>query len=181
MRGVLRFTRSAIQGAFLALLVAVVVVLALPRISPYDVRVVSGGSMEPAIHLGSVVVVDRTELVPEVGAVVMFHDATEGIVTHRVVAVGSASFQTKGDANNSVDVTPRSSSDVLGTVRLSVPYLGYLLYVLHQPIVFFGVLIATLGVLILGQVRTIGDEVSTIRRRRAAAVPVSGKEPNPDA
>jgi signal peptidase len=181
VRRALGLTWAAMQAVLLALLVVVIVLLALPHISSYDVFVVKGGSMEPAIHLGSVVVVDRSDRMPQVGAVVTFHSPLEGVVTHRVVAVGRSSFETQGDANNSVDLTPRSFSDVIGTVRLSLPVLGYALYVLQQPIVFFMVLIATLGALILGQVRDIGDEVRRIRGRRAGALPSDGTEPSPDA
>ena len=70
--------------------------------------------MEPAIHLGSVVVVDRSDRVPQVGAIVTFHDPPGGVVTHRVVAIGPSSFQTKGDANNSVDVTAAPPLSSLG-------------------------------------------------------------------
>lgn len=174
MRGALRFTWSAVQGAFLVLLVALIVLVALPRVSPYDVLVVSGGSMEPTIHLGSVVVVDRSDHVPQVGAVVTFHDPTGGIVTHRVVAVEPASFQTRGDANTSVDVTSRTASEIIGTVRFSVPYLGYLLYLLEQPLVFLVLLVGAGGAVVVGELRTIVGEIRKIRRARAADGPIDG-------
>jgi signal peptidase len=174
VRDALRFTWTAIQGAFLALLVAVIALLALPHFTSFDALVVSGRSMEPAIHLGSVVVVDRSDRVPQVGAVVTFHDPTEGIVTHRVVAVGPSSFETKGDANNSVDVTTRSFSDVIGTVRFSVPYLGYLLYLLELPLVFLALLVVVGGALIFGELRTIAAEVRKIRRARVDKEPIDG-------
>ena len=117
---------------------------------------------------------------PVVGAIAVFEDPTNGIVTHRVVRVADDSFETKGDANASVDITRRPLTAMVGTIRFSVPYLGYVLAGIRQPFVFFALLVATLGMLIAGQVRTIGDEVRTVRRRRAAAVGVSGKEPSPD-
>ena len=174
MRGALRFTWSAIQGAFLALLVALVALLALPHISSYDVLVVSGGSMEPAIHLGSVVVVDRSARAPQVGAVVTFHDPYEGIVTHRIVAVGPSSFLTKGDANNSVDVTGRTSSEVIGSVLFSVPYVGYLLNLLEQPLVFLALLLGAGVALVVGELRTIAREIRKMRAARAGQGPIDG-------
>ena len=95
--------------------------------------------------------------------------------------VDGRSFTTRGDANGSVDVTRRSSSDLIGTVRLSVPFLGYALHVLQQPVVFFLLLIAALGALILGQVRDIRGEVRTIRDRSDARPRADGTEPAPDA
>jgi signal peptidase I len=181
MRRVMRATGAVLQAGLFVALVAIIVLLALPRVSPFDVLVVRGGSMEPAIHLGSAVVVDRSDRVPVVGAIAMFEDPGSGTVTHRVVQVADGIFETKGDANASADITRRPISAMIGTIRFSVPYLGYLLYVLRQPAVFFVLLITAGALLMVSPIRTIRDEVRTIRRRRAAAVPVSGEEPNPDA
>ena len=118
---------------------------------------------------------------PVVGAIAVFEDPTDGIVTHRVVRVADDSFETKGDANASVDITRRPLTAMVGTIRFSVPYLGYVLAGIQQPFVFFALLVATLGMLIAGQVRTIGDEVRTHPSVGAlAAVGVSGEEPSPD-
>ena len=46
---------------------------------------------------------------------------------------------------------------------------------------FFALLIATLGMLVLGQVRDIRDEVRRMRGRRGGALPADGKEPSADA
>ncbi len=170
-----------LEGALLTLLVAIMTLLAVPRVSPFDLLIVRGGSMEPAIPVGSAVLVDRAARTPTVGAVMTFRDAVSGVVTHRVVAVLDGSFVTKGDANAAADVTQRLSSDAIGTVRFSVPLLGYALYVLQQPIVFFVALVATLTALILGQVRDIRDEVRRIRSRRGVALPADCTEPEPDA
>ena len=163
------------------LLVAIIALLAIPRVSSFDLLIVRGGSMEPAIPVGSAVLVDHSARTPAVGAVLTLHDAVSGVVTHRVIEVQDGSFATKGDSNASADVTRRSPSEVIGTVRLTIPFLGYVLYVLQQPIVFFMVLIGTLGALVLGQVRDIADEVRMIRGRRAAALPSDGTEPSSDA
>jgi signal peptidase len=181
MRRLMRATGAVLQLGLVAALVAVIVMLALPRVSPFDLLIVRGGSMEPTIHLGSAVVVDRNDRLPVVGSVAVFEDPDSGLVTHRVVRVADGFFETKGDANAFVDITRRPLSAMVGTIRFSVPFLGYALYVLRQPIVFLVLLIATFGMLVLGQVRAIGDEVRTIRRRHAAAVPPSGEEPSPDA
>lgn len=174
MRPLISGARSALLASALIALVALIALLALPRVSPFSVFVVRGGSMEPAIHVGSVVVVDRSDRVPQVGAVVTFNDPTEGTVTHRVVAVRPSSFQTKGDANNSVDVASRTSSEVLGTVQFSVPYVGYLLYLLEQPLVFMALLVGAGSAVIVGELRTIVGEIRKIRRERAGEGPIDG-------
>jgi signal peptidase len=181
MRRLMRATGAVLQLGLVAALVAVIVLLALPRVSPFDLLIVRGGSMEPTIHLGSAVVVDRNDRLPVVGTIVMFEDPDSGVVTHRVTRVADGFFETKGDANASADVTRRPLSAMIGTIRFSVPYLGYLLAVLRQPAVFFVLVVTVGGLLVFGRIRAIGDEIRSIRRRHVAPVPANGEEPSPDA
>ncbi len=181
MRRMLRAIGAMVQAALVVTLVAIVALLALPRVSSFDVLIVRGGSMEPAIHLGSAVVVDRGDRIPVAGAIVMFEDPDSGVVTHRVTRVADGFFDTKGDANASADVTSRPFSAMIGTIRFSVPYLGYLLVVLKQPAVFLILLLMAGALLMATPVRTIADELRAIRRRRAAPAAATGEEANPDA
>ena len=181
MRRLISSARAIFTAGVFAVLMALIALLALPRVSSFDLLIVSGGSMEPTIHVGSAVLVDRSARAPTVGTVMTFRDSTSRVVTHRVVQVGDGSFATKGDANASADVTRRSESDVIGTVRFSIPFLGYALYMFQQPILFYGLLIATLGALVLGQVRDIRDEVRRIRGKRTASRRADGSEPSANA
>jgi len=91
--------------------------------------VVTGGSMEPTIHKGSLVIdepvtADKLRL----GDVITF-DHYDQTTTHRIVGVeGSATgsmFSTKGDANEVTDPEPLSFPGRVGLVKLAVPGLGY--------------------------------------------------------
>ncbi len=169
-----RFLRGAwpaVQMALWMLVVAVAVLLALPRFTSIDILIVRGGSMEPAIHLGSIEVVNRNDRTPVVGAVGVFQDQGGGLVSHRIVAVDAGLIQTKGDANAAPDLTPRSPDSMVGTVLFSIPYLGYILHVLELPLVFFLLLLLTGGVIVAGEVRAIMREVRKLRsaRREAAS------------
>ena len=91
--------------------------------------VVTGGSMEPTIHKGSLVIdepvsADKLRL----GDIITF-DHYDQTTTHRIVGVeGSANgamFSTKGDANQIVDPEPLSFPGRVGLVKLAVPGLGY--------------------------------------------------------
>ncbi len=168
---VLRGAWSALPVALWILAVSVAMLLVLPRFTAVDVLIVRGGSMEPAIHLGSVEVVNRSDRTPVLGAVGVFQDQTSGLVSHRIVAIDTGSIQTKGDANGAADVTPRSPDSMVGTVLFSIPYLGYVLYLLELPFVFFFLLLSTGGVIVAGEVRTILREVRKLRgtRRQAAS------------
>lgn len=101
---------------------------------------VLGGSMEPAIHVGSLTLVARTDTSKiVVGDVVTFAAPIEAkttslepgtITTHRVVGIESGpdgiTFQTKGDANEDQDRWPVTADSIVGAPILTVPYLGYL-------------------------------------------------------
>ena len=91
--------------------------------------VVTGASMEPTIHKGSLVIdepvsADKIRL----GDIITF-DHYDQTTTHRVVGVeGSANgtmFSTKGDANQITDPEPLSFPGRVGLVKLAVPGLGY--------------------------------------------------------
>ncbi|HEY8806974.1 MAG TPA: signal peptidase I [Candidatus Limnocylindria bacterium] len=91
--------------------------------------VVTGGSMEPTIHKGSLVIdepvsADKLHL----GDIITF-DHYDQTTTHRIVGVeGSANgamFSTKGDANTVTDPEPLSFPGRVGLVKLAVPGVGY--------------------------------------------------------
>ena len=91
--------------------------------------VVTGGSMEPTIHKGSLVIdepvsADKLRL----GDIITF-DHYDQTTTHRIVGLeGSANgtmFSTKGDANQVTDPEPLSFPGRVGLVKLAVPGLGY--------------------------------------------------------
>ena len=156
------------QTALWVPLLVLLVLSALPRLTPYDVLVVRGGSMEPTIPLGSAVIVDRADRTPRLGAVTTFTDPGGALVTHRIVALDGAKIVTKGDANQARDVTERAPSDVVGTVVVGIPFLGYVLYTLRLPLVFFLLLAATGGFLIAGQLKAIVREIRRLQRPSTA-------------
>jgi signal peptidase I len=91
--------------------------------------VVTGGSMEPTIHKGSLVIdepvsADKLRL----GDIITF-DHYDQTTTHRIVGVeGSTSgnmFSTKGDANQITDPEPLTFPGRVGLVKLAIPGLGY--------------------------------------------------------
>jgi signal peptidase I len=91
--------------------------------------VVTGGSMEPTIHKGSLVIdepvtADKLRL----GDIITF-DHYDQTTTHRIIGVeGSATgtmFSTKGDANQVTDPEPLTFPGRVGLVKLAVPGIGY--------------------------------------------------------
>ncbi len=166
MNRLLRVIGIGLPAILWIVLLGFVVLVALPRFTPYDVLVVRGGSMEPAIHLGSVIVIDRRATTPGIGSIVSFREPGGDIITHRVVAIDEVRYVTRGDANASRDLEERSSDQVVGTELFTVPFIGYVVHLLQQPIAFLLLLFITGGYLIYPELRTIGREIGRMRRRK---------------
>jgi signal peptidase I len=91
--------------------------------------VVTGGSMEPTIHKGSLVIDEPvTADTLRLGDIITF-DRYDQTTTHRIVGVeGTANgtmFSTKGDANQVGDPEPLTFPGHVGLVKLAIPGLGY--------------------------------------------------------
>lgn len=115
------------------LLVAAVVLLAIAlvgvRVLGFTPYAIISPSMTPTYNVGDLVYVKAEDPEKiEVGDVLTFV-ANEDlvVVTHRVAAVDRENrcFTTKGDANNDVDAKPVLYDNAIGTVRFSLPLLGY--------------------------------------------------------
>lgn len=92
---------------------------------------VLSGSMEPKIHVGSIVIV-QPEKEYKVGDIITFlpKNSKKGdTVTHRIFSIkdqsGNTFFETKGDANNAPDSEIIPAPSVLGKEIFSIPLLGY--------------------------------------------------------
>ena len=99
---------------------------------------VQSGSMEPACHVGSLVYVkpvDAAEL--RAGDVITFELGGGVRGTHRIIEVlddnGSLSFRTKGDANAVDDLNPVVPEAIVGQVKFTIPYLGFLVTYIQRP------------------------------------------------
>lgn len=142
----LRAANLAVRIAWLAGTLALLVLIVVPALLPVLGRhmyVVRGASMEPAIPLGSVVVVHSTNpALLKVGEVVTYQTAVGTVVTHRVTAIEAGSdlrFQTKGDASSSADPGLIPASEIVGSVEYTLPGVGILVAMLASPT---GVLLA---------------------------------------
>jgi signal peptidase I len=133
----LRVVAKCVQLAWLAVVVALIGLVALPHLLPFAGRqmyIVRGASMQPSISLGSVVLIDAVDpALVQPNDVITFRAPGGSVVTHRVVNVSTAgelSFTTKGDANESADPLAVPATSVIGRVERSIPGLGHLIAVL---------------------------------------------------
>jgi len=87
----------------------------------HGVLYVEGGSMQPSLYPGDLIVYRRIGHEPVRGDLVVFrHDGA--LVVHRVVRIASDGALTmRGDANRTSDSSPVSPDDVRGTVLAVLP------------------------------------------------------------
>lgn len=102
---------------------------------------VGSGSMEPNIKVGDVIIVeklDKKEIKKlEIGDVLVFK-YIDKVVIHRIVDImiveGEYIFITKGDANERRDNYSTKESDVIGTAKMRIPFVGYPVVWLNEKI-----------------------------------------------
>ncbi|HVS79683.1 MAG TPA: signal peptidase I [Candidatus Paceibacterota bacterium] len=142
----------------------------LPLPGHYEIKIVKSGSMEPAIHTGSIVVI-KPAANYAVGDVITFGKDTKNDVptTHRIVAEraeeGQMIYQTKGDANDTPDgETPQTA--VIGKVEFSVPFAGYIIAAARQPVGFFFLIIVPAAIVAIEEIGSIWREIKKMRAKK---------------
>jgi signal peptidase len=173
-----RVSRAFLAGlilvatAYCAFVVATLVMArVVPAVAGWSTAAVIGGSMEPAVSAGDVIVLssDLGEgVVP--GMIIGFHNPAHpgAIVTHRVVGVNAdGSIQTKGDANAAPDSTPILQEQVIGVVRMVVPDAGLPVYWWRtgRTDTMLAWMVLSAAALVLATRRLPGDPPSTRSRR----------------
>ena len=136
----------------------------VPSICGYSFLRTLTGSMEPAIPVHSLVVVqqvDSNEL--QVGDVITIKVTADSSLdgalnTHRIAEVredasGQRYFKTKGDANAVEDLDPVYPQNIVGRVVWVSAAIGVLASLLSNPLVFFPVIVVPLIVLVVVEVR----------------------------
>ena len=135
-------TRRLLDAVLIVLILVVVFGVVLAKVVPLTGRqtiIVGGRSMEPAIAMGSAIVVTPVVAADlRVGEVVSLRAGKDkALFTHRIVSIDERStgtwVHTKGDANVSPDPSPVPAADVVGRVDVAIPLAGYLIALLSIP------------------------------------------------
>jgi signal peptidase len=137
----MRWIRRLLDMALIVLVVSVLGLVLAVNLGPalgHQLIVIRGSSMEPNVHLGSVIEISKArppDLRP--GDIVTLKEANGVVVSHRITRLVTASdglyIETKGDANASVDATLTPVSSVIGRADLTIAGSGYILYMLGTP------------------------------------------------
>jgi signal peptidase len=140
IRRLVGLARVACIAIFVLFAVAVASIGLAARLAPIadaEIFTIRSGSMEPAIGIGSLVVVSE-DGEPAAGDVIAYRLPNGAVVTHRVSRVvdGEAGrfLETRGDANPDPDPSLVPRDAVIGEVSLTLPLLGFLLALLGMPI-----------------------------------------------
>ena len=143
----------------IGLLAPVIIYIAPFLIGGSFSSIVMSGSMEPAIPIGSIVVIKKINLENiEVGDIIAFKTG-ETTTLHRVIDKipidSSFYFKTKGDANEDPDPWTVKPEDIKGALLLTIPYYGYLIWFAGTPLGVMIFLIAPAIIIIADEIRKI--------------------------
>ena len=144
---------------FIVLIALLLVFSTIPIPGNFKTMIVLGGSMEPAIKMGSIVIVKPAEDY-KIGDIITFQRRGEAeMTTHRIMDIrvegGKPVYTTQGDANNAPDMREVKENEVIGKALFSIPYLGYAVDFAQRPIGFA-------IIIIVPAVMIIGDEIKKI-------------------
>jgi signal peptidase I len=128
MKKTLKILQGVVWTALLAFLLLIALTF-LPIKGNYKIFTVQSGSMEPAIHTGSIILV-KAQKDYNVGDIVTRKTNDPKVtITHRIISKnetgGGVSFETKGDANDDSDGESLSADKIVGREFFTLPFIGY--------------------------------------------------------
>lgn len=160
---------SYIFYTIVAIIAIFLIVPLLPIPGNYQILTVLSGSMEPAIHTGSIVIIKPTDNY-KIGDIITFGKTEKTPTTHRIhdikVNAGNPVYTTKGDANNAPDNREISNNEVVGKVLFSVPYAGFAISTAKKPWGFIFIIIIPTLIIISDEIKKIWIEVKKIKKNK---------------
>ncbi len=162
------------DGLLAILVIAVLACVAITSLGPalgHPALVIEGRSMETAVPLGALVILDAGPPAdPRVDDVVAFRTPNGTTVTHRVtrlIRLGTTAYVgTKGDANEAADPTITPVTAIVGRVAWTLPGAGYLVTLVGRPL---GLLVLFLVAATLLVQAMLFEELAAVCRHGAAS------------
>lgn len=124
------YQKNRILPLILPIMLASFLVYIVSGYFKYQAIVIASGSMTPHILKGDMVIIEKNHDYKnlKVGQILAYKHGNT-IIVHRIVKriklEGHYYFYTKGDNNDSVDNYDIDEKDVIGTVDIRIPYIGY--------------------------------------------------------
>lgn len=129
---------------------------------PYKSFLIQSGSMEPSIMTGDVILITAKPNYSD-RDVITYYDHGKRVVTHRILETtkigNEEAYVTKGDANQSQDPVPVKKSDVIGTVVMTIPKLGYLVSFTKTKWGFLFFIVVPATIIIYDEIRKMSQEL----------------------
>ena len=125
------------------------------------------GSMEPAIPVGSVVVlkpVDTETL--KTGDIICFKLSEPTSITHRIINITNEGFTTKGDANEDPDQWTVKKENIIGKLVFTIPYIGYIDYFVRTPTGLILLIVLPAILIIIIEIRNIIKELKKTKTKK---------------
>lgn len=124
-------------------------------------RVVSG-SMEPNIKIGDVIIIKKQKNY-DIGDIVTYIGNDESFITHRIVLISGDEITTKGDANNTNDISI-NKQQIIGKLVLKIHSINFISYLLTKPVIWILVLfIGVFSILVFSNLKE--DVKEAIKKR----------------
>lgn len=122
------------DALLMLLLIIIILPIALTMVPTGHIHfmAVSGNSMEPTIMKEDIILVLPVNTAKiDVGDIISYNHLQgeqQIIITHRLVEITSEGFRTKGDAFDEPDHYIVAPEDVIGVMKLKIPYVGFLVH-----------------------------------------------------
>ena len=186
MRKIVKIAVNLFYVLFIAAIVlfgAAVALSVFGKAGTYQLFVVQSGSMKPSIDIGSVLLVQPASQVKKIASpqpTSVFHKGDivtflsgDNPVSHRVVEVEESdsqiTYETKGDANRTLDQGKVSEKQILGKTVLVVPFVGHAVNFAKTQMGYIFLIVVPITLIIYSEILAISSEIRKIfaqRRRR---------------
>ena len=179
---------KSICYSILFLLALVILFSFLPFKNNYKFLVVQTGSMQPKIKIGSLIITSPAKDY-QVGDIVTYKIPSQlkkkVVITHRVIKVNGSgdnqTFVTQGDANNTPDTQPVLKSNILGKMRLKIPFIGLLISYAQTQLGLIVIIVIPATIIIYREGQKIRREINTIRQNRKSPLPSPSSPSQPSS
>lgn len=157
----------------------------IPITGNYKIMIVQSGSMEPAIKMGSIVIIKPIEDY-KINDIITFgpNTKTKPSITHRIYDIKVVGDQpvyiTKGDINNAPDQKEITGKEIIGKVLFSVPYIGYAVDTAKKPWGFAAIIIVPALLIIFDEGKKIIREIKKIKNKKISKLEKNDKDDKED-
>ncbi|MDP1833930.1 MAG: signal peptidase I [Candidatus Moranbacteria bacterium] len=166
---ILKILKNLIWTAIVVFLILIGITF-IPIKGNYKVYTVQSGSMEPAIHTGSLIFVKSQESYSVDDIVTRATKGSRATVTHRIISKKTEGskviFETKGDANEDPDRESVSQDTIIGKKFFQIPYIGYPVGYARTMPGFILLIIIPAVIIVYEEIRKIKEEIVNIWKKK---------------